>query len=366
MTEHERQSRPAAEIILSASASQGLVAIPVGEKYQWADTALRLTAGFERHETGIHTLRDITALQAVMPEFLRTARRHRAVVTASTRPYIGDYATVLAAGLPGTWTAKTEVYAHPVWQEDWIPLLWDSGELVQAMEHRRVPFGAVLGNGAGTELLLIERPDHAEGHLLGACATSTFDDSYENVFAPRSVVLGASPERAASLVAGQFLPAYERAVHARLLEAVEAGHAEFEQVRAARSDAHQAALVRLDGQDVKDPATLFRLLRPHAAQLLDRTRVSVAPGHPDTAALGRLHALLNPPGYAARSSVLRVPPLLAPASADDVRRWHADAPVLLHHARLAMPPAPSAGASPALAAPLRALPAPPASPPRGR
>ncbi|BAU88015.1 hypothetical protein SLA_7149 [Streptomyces laurentii] len=366
MTEHEQQSPPAAEIILSASASQGLVAIPVGEKYQWADTALRLTAGFERHETGIHTLRDITALQAVMPKLLRTARRHRAVVTAGTRPYIGDYATALAARLPGTWTANVEICAHPVWQGDWLPLLWDSGELVQAVEHRRVTCMAVLDNGTGTELLLIERPDHAEGHLLGAFASSTFDDSYENVFAPRSVVLVASPERAASLVAGQFLPAYERAVHARLLDAVEAGHTGIEQVRTARSDARQDALVRLDGQDVKDPANLFWRLRPHAAQLLDRTRASVAPGHPDTAALGRLHSLLNPPGYAARSSVLRVPPPPAPVTADDVRRWRADATVLLHHARLAMPPGPSAGASPVLVAPLRALPAPPASPPRGR
>lgn len=352
-TREQEQRRLDAEIILSTSASAGLVAIPVGEQYRWADTALLITNGFERHKNGVHVLRELKAMPQVMPALARAAQQHHVVLTASPRPYLGDYAHELAAHLPGTWTVKIEVYAHPVWQEDWMPLLWDSGELTEAMEHRRVPYGAVLSNGAGQELLLIERPGSASGYVLGACASSTFDDNYQNPYAPTSVTLPTFPRLAALQVATAFLPAYELALHERLLAAVEAGHARLEEIRASGGS-------DLARQYAEESTTVFRRLRPHAAELLDRTRRAVVAGPEVSVVLDRLHGLLNPAGTTGdpRPSMFVPPRPLMPASAEEVGQWLTDGPLLLKHARTARPSAPVSGPRPALAPPPRSLAAP--------
>ncbi|MFG3038072.1 hypothetical protein ACGFYZ_14295 [Streptomyces sp. NPDC048330] len=322
----------------------------------------------------MHVLRDLKSVPQVMSGLMLSARRHRVVLTSSSRPYLADYAHELAQRLPGTWTARIEIYAHPVWQADWMDLLWDSGQLGEAMEHRRVPYGAVLSNGAGTELLLIERPGGTDGYLLGACASSDFDDNYQNPFAPRSATLPSSSHRAAVQVATEFLPSYELALHMCLLAVVEAGHDRLQELHAdrygeveeaSRSDDDtatvQSRLVRVVAQYDEESANVFRRLRPHAAHLLDRTRTAVAPGSEDGAALDRLGSLLNLAQNvpAPRPSAFTPPQRLVPASADEVRRWCADAPVLLKHARTALPTAPTAGSPRALDSPPRALDSPP-------
>ncbi|MGW6395516.1 hypothetical protein ACWFR1_34610 [Streptomyces sp. NPDC055103] len=149
------QARPDAEIILCVSAKEGLVAIPVGDKYSHGHTALRSTGAFEKQKAGFHVLRDLTTMRDVMPALAQAAKLYRVALTTSSNPYLGDYAQKLARCLPGDWTAKVEIYAHPVWQEDWLPLLWDSGQLTEVMERCRVPYGAVLTSSTGAELLLI-------------------------------------------------------------------------------------------------------------------------------------------------------------------------------------------------------------------
>ncbi|KUH38572.1 MULTISPECIES: hypothetical protein [Streptomyces] len=361
-TREQEQRRPDAEIILSTSASVGLVAIPVGEQYRWADTALLVTNGFERHNNGVHVLRELKAMPQVMPALARAARQHRVVLTASPRPYLGDYAHELVTHLPGTWRAKVEVYAHPVWQEDWMPLLWDSGELTEAMEHRRIPYGAVLSDGAGTELLLIEHPGSARAYLLGACATSTFDDNYQNPYAPKSVTLPAFARLATSQVATEFLPAYERALHERLLAAVEAGHARLHEIHRSQGGGD------VTSQNLEGATTIFRRLRPHAAHLLDRARRAPVSNPEDSVVLDRLRSLLNPAGTSGnpRPSVFVPPRPLTPASADEVDQWLADGPTLLKHARTARPSAPVSGVLPALAPAPRSLAAPERMPLRPR
>lgn len=342
------QARPDAEIILCTSTKEGLVAIPVGEKYSHGHTALRSTGAFEKQKAGVHVLRDLAAMRDVMSSLVQAAKLYRVALTTSPRPYLGDYAQELARCLPGAWRATVEVYAHPVWQEDWLPLLWDSGALTEAMERCRVPYGAVLTGSTGAELLLIEQPGGTGRYLLGACASSTFDDNYDNPFAPPGIVLPSYPRLAAAQVTTTFLPAYERAVHERLLAEVESGHGRLEDLRRSAVGAH-----------AEESKAVLRRLLPHAAHLLDRTLGVADPSPEDGAALDRLTTLL--PARVDRPSVFRVPPPLPLASADDVHRWLADGPVLLRYARAALPPPSAADSRRALASPPRALTAPTAS-----
>ncbi|MFF7438978.1 hypothetical protein [Streptomyces sp. NPDC008122] len=356
------QARPDAEIILCVSAKEGLVAIPVGEKYSYGHTALRSTGAFEKQKAGVHVLRDLSTMRDAMSSLVQAAKLYRVALTTSPRPYLGDYAQELASCLPGSWTATFEVYAHPVWQEDWIPLLWDNGELTEAMERCRIPYGAVLTSSTGAELLLIEQPGAPGGYLLGACASSTFDDNYDNPFAPPAIALPAYPRLAAAQVTSRFLPAYERAVHERLLTEVENGHRQLEDFRQSGGldggAVHGSRLGHTADHGAQSSAAVLRRLRPHAAHLLVRTLEAAAPSQEDRAALDRLAALLGTERGERPASVFRTPAPLPPASADDVRRWLANAPVLLKHARAALPPAAETGSRKALASAPRALAAP--------
>jgi hypothetical protein len=153
-------SKPPAEITLALSASAGIVAVAHGERYRWAQTALK-RVGFQRRDDGTFALavnNPQTARDAVH-QLIPTARRHQATVTASNRRYLGDVADEIATHLPGTWSAKVEVYSHPLWQHDLLPWLWDAGELIHAVQTERLPYTAILTEDTGIELLLTERPD---------------------------------------------------------------------------------------------------------------------------------------------------------------------------------------------------------------
>ncbi|WP_043267085.1 hypothetical protein [Streptomyces sp. CT34] len=210
-----------AQITLSFSRTAGLVAIAHGEQYPWAQTALT-HLGFQRRDDGTHTiaLDDVRRRHGLAAALVRSAHQHRATVTTSHRPYIGDVATAIATHLPGSWNATVEIYSHPLWQEDLVPLLWDAGELSHAVQRTRVPYAAVLKDGAGTELLLIERPGHPHDYVIGAFAPDGFDDNYEESHAPHSAILPPAPDQAARAIQDRFLPAYQRALHARRIDAI--------------------------------------------------------------------------------------------------------------------------------------------------
>ncbi|MFE0772187.1 hypothetical protein [Streptomyces sp. NPDC058861] len=356
---NRQRPKPEAQIILYASPAVGLVAVFGGEQHRWAEIALRVTGGFEQREDGTYALRDPESIPQALPVLVDTAERYRATLTVSSRPYLGDYASDLAARLPGAWTTRVEIYSHPVRQGNWVPFLWNSGDLAEAMQHHRVPYAAVLDNGVGTELLLIEHPGSATKFLLGAASCTGFDDNYANAHAPAAVILPDDPRRAAARVEQHFLPAYERALHQRLLATVEDG-----QARLAELDETWAA-IDLSGRDSDGtPLDHFgltaraeqyrteliaevRRLSPHAARLLDRVRPAAA-GTTQAAALDRLHQLLHP----ARPDPPWPAPLTVPrtlsASVDQVVRWRADAPALLHLARADRPPAPASKTTPRL------------------
>ncbi|WP_405959845.1 hypothetical protein OG235_07675 [Streptomyces sp. NBC_00024] len=132
---------PPAEIRLAYSRAAGLVAIAHGEQYRWANTALE-QAGFTKRDDGSYSTPG-PDVRAAAAKLLPLAQRHHATVGVSPRPFLGDIADRIAARLPGTWTAQVEIYAHPVWQGDLLPWLWDGGELVLG---RGGPAGAIRGD----------------------------------------------------------------------------------------------------------------------------------------------------------------------------------------------------------------------------
>ncbi|MGW1669174.1 hypothetical protein [Streptomyces sp. NPDC002324] len=273
---------PPAEIRLAYSRAAGLVAIAHGEQYRWANTALE-QAGFTKRDDGSYSTPG-PAVRAAAAKLLPLAHRHHATVDVSPRPFLGDNADRIAAQLPGTWTAQVEIYAHPVWQGDLLPWLWDRGELVRTVEDQRVPYAATLTSDTGVELLLAERgEDPQRGYLVGALASlQEFNDSYNNPYAPTSIVLPSQPDLATEAITDGFLPAYHRALHARRLDtvitALDELRAEYEDVTAIWVSGRSSDGTLLDGHGRREANRVFaerawRTFRPvltHAPDLLQQ------------------------------------------------------------------------------------------------
>ncbi|MGW5868261.1 hypothetical protein ACWFRJ_39650 [Streptomyces sp. NPDC055239] len=297
---------PPAEIILSTSRTHGLVAIASGENFLQARDALQ-EAGFNRLPDGAFAapLRAAPTARETASALVHRAHQHGATITTSPRTYLGDTGQAIAARLPGTWSAKLEIYPRQHWQEDLTGSLWDSGDLLQAMLHDRVPYAVMLNNHAGTELLLIEHPGHASGYLVGAFATQEYDDNWDEPNAPRSIALPAAADLAARAVAHTFLPNYRRALHHRRLDTVMTAlnriRPEHETLQAIKesgrsSDGMPLAHSRLRPETERafaDHAWLsFRDVLQHAPLLLSRCRPTASPWPQDAAALARLREAL--------------------------------------------------------------------------
>ncbi|MFD8117891.1 hypothetical protein [Streptomyces microflavus] len=297
---------PTAEITLTTSRHLGLVAIAHGEKYQQANRALE-EAGFARLPNGASTapLADPLAARRTASALVHHAHAYGATIITSTRPYLGDIGTEIAAQLPGTWSAELEIYSHPLWQEDLWPMLWEAGEMYRALEDHRIPFASVLKNGSGTELLLIERPGHSSGYLLGALTGREQEDPHDDPTTPRSIVLPADPGLAARAIAETFLPAHRRALHHQDLNNVMNGLArirdEHEALQAIKGSGRYSDGVPLRDsrliagmeRDFADRAWLsYSAVLEHAPLLLTRCRSAATPWPEDAAALNRLREAL--------------------------------------------------------------------------
>ncbi|RSO21547.1 hypothetical protein DMH15_35215 [Streptomyces sp. WAC 06725] len=386
---------PPAHITLAFSRSAGIVAIPTGRQYRWAETALS-TSGFQRRDDGTFALPvgDPQAARTTVPDLIRAAQRHQTTVKASTRRFLGDVAQDFADQLRGTWTVKLEVYSHPLWQEDLVPWLWDCGELSQAVQNLQVPYAAVLSNDADITLLLIERPGHQHGYVVGAFAPDGFTDNYHEPHAPRSIVVPAAAGLAGRLVTDRFLPAYHQALLARRTTTVEDALARIREeyqtwqamVASGRaSDAsplgpgslHQASAV------LHDLAWwTFRDVLIHGPALLERCPPDAASRRKEADALERLRSALHSAqsaraewndvmdGLRQSPDTQRVIPFVEAEAQRDSRVWPAietwlkDGDVLLQQARAACggPPRPLRAQETALSATAPALPAPSAVP----
>ncbi|MFB6951335.1 hypothetical protein ACFCXP_17060 [Streptomyces niveus] len=295
-----------ADIILSTSRTHGLVGVPSGARFPQAQDALR-EAGFSPLPGGAFAAlpHQTRAARATANALVHHAHEHGASITISSRPYLGDIGSDIAARLPGDWSATVKTYPRRHWQEDLIGSLWDSGDLLKAMLHDHVPCAVELNNHAGTELLLIERPGHATGYLVGAFATEDYDANWEEPNAPRSIVLPAEVDRAARAVAHTFLPNYRRALYQRRLDTVMSAlnrirpeHEALQTIKASHrpGDGTPHAGSRLHAQMERafaDHAWLsFRDVLQHAPLLLARCRPTASPWPQDAGALSRLRDAL--------------------------------------------------------------------------
>lgn len=231
--------------------------------------------------------------------------------------------------------ARVEIYAHPVWQGDLLPWLWDGGELVRTVEDQRVPYAATLTSDTGVELLLAERDkDPRCSYLVGALASpQEFDDSYDTPYAPTSIVLPSQPDVAAEAITDAFLPAYHRARHARRLDAVitalDGLRAEYDDVTAIWISGRSSDGTLLDGHGLREANRAFaerawRTFRPvltHAPGLLHQC---------GTAATGR---------SADADIVVQLSEALASSQAALDAWWHSQNPASVQPSARLLPPA---------------------------
>ncbi|WP_446038066.1 hypothetical protein [Streptomyces sp. SID1121] len=288
-----------AQIVLSHSQDSGIVAIASGEQYPWAHTALA-ESGFRRGDDGVYHL-PADGNRTTMADLITCAERHRTSVHTSSRRFIGDAGRDLALQLPGQWDTSVEIYSHPAWQEDLVPWIWDSGELGRALQNERIPYAATLTDTEhGTTLLFVERPGHQLGYLIGAFGPDGLDEGHGDPHAPRSIVLPPFAGRAAQALTERYLPAYERAIHARRTSAVAAA---LESIRS-ELDTWQATIAADPDSDATpfSAAALgaaseefldhsfrrFLAVVAHAPTLIDRCRPANSPWPGDAAALSRL------------------------------------------------------------------------------
>jgi hypothetical protein len=139
---------------------------------------------------------------------------HVAVVTSPNR-FLGDIASAVAARLPGSWEATIERFPQRSDQNDFASWLWDAGPLLSTLQNYRVPCAAILRDGAGTELLLVQRP--WDGQYLAGALLPSPDHLNATASAPPSVNAPTAPGLAAS-IGVRLLPQYERAVLLSQLE----------------------------------------------------------------------------------------------------------------------------------------------------
>ncbi|MFJ8794588.1 hypothetical protein [Streptomyces sp. NPDC102462] len=369
---------PFAEIVLATSHAMGLVAIATGEEYHQAVHALQ-KAGFSRLSNGtfISPLANTQVARATASSLVHYAHEHGATITTSSRPYLGDVGTEIAARLPGRWRAEVQIYSHPLAQEDLWPMLWEAGDIYRALEHHRIPFACVLRNDVGTELLLIERPGHRSGYLIGALTDREQGDPHDDPTTPRSLTLAADPALAAQAVTNTFLPAHRRALHNRdlniVLTALDRIREEHQSLQAVRDSGRYSTgesvrgsrLIASAERDFADHAWLsFRHVLEHAPVLLTRCRPAATPWPQDTAALTRLREALAKSQDAwnqwnsLRDDLYSIPRTLSAHEWSQVRgqlgiavlpaieTWLADSEPFERQARAAVPGGPAAMSAP--------------------
>ncbi|WP_225847278.1 hypothetical protein [Streptomyces sp. HPF1205] len=210
------------QITLMFSSVTGIVAIASGTRYRQAHDLLD-SAGFDRREdgTGVLTTADTDTARLALTALTRLAADRQITLNAGTRPWLGDTAQKIAALLPGAWQTRTEVYCLPVWQQDLAAWLWDDGDLISAVRNQRIPYGVVLADGSGTELLMVDKPNNVGELLIGAFARAELDGPFaDDSAAPNSITTSTQPGPTAEAITSRLLPAYRQAVYHRRVKEV--------------------------------------------------------------------------------------------------------------------------------------------------
>jgi hypothetical protein len=109
----------------------------------------------------------------------------------------------------------------PIWQQDLTGCLWDAGDLIGAVRNERIPVGAVLTDGRGTGLLVVDKPDTTGEVLVGALAPNGLNGPFaDDLSAPPSLTVPSDPALAAHAITAALLPAYRQAVYQRRVQEI--------------------------------------------------------------------------------------------------------------------------------------------------
>ncbi|PZT68345.1 hypothetical protein DN402_09150 [Streptomyces sp. SW4] len=275
-----------ARITLYLSGDEKIIALPSGTGRRWAETALDL-AGFTQNHDLIHTLPldDQARARQALTHLHQAARDCQVSVATHPRPYLGDIAEAIAVALPDHWQADVLDLREPQDQHYLRDYLWETGSLYTLLDTKPLGFAAILRDGGGTELLLVERP--SDGSYMVGALTPSPDHLHATAPAPRSVI-ASDAQLAARFIQSRLLPDYERAVHLSRLHEVE------QDLRWAQ-EAHEPGTY----PTVESQAALYRF-RTHAAQGRRREGAEVFERH----VAPHANTLLA----AARSAVDAMPP----------------------------------------------------------
>ncbi|ALO96695.1 hypothetical protein SHL15_5631 [Streptomyces hygroscopicus subsp. limoneus] len=210
---------PSARITLYLSGDEKIIALPSGTGRRWAETALDL-AGFTQNDDQIHTLPldDQVRARQALTHLHQAARDCQVSIATHPRPYLGDIAEAIVTGLPGHWQADVLSLREPQDQHYLRDYLWETGSLHTLLDTKPLGFAAILRDGGGTELLLVERP--SDGSYMVGALTPSPDHLHATAPAPRSVI-ASDAHLAARFIQSRLLPDYERAVHLSRLHEVE-------------------------------------------------------------------------------------------------------------------------------------------------
>ncbi|MEU1073544.1 MULTISPECIES: hypothetical protein [unclassified Streptomyces] len=210
---------PSAEITLYLSAHDKIIALASGASRRWAETALDL-AGFTRNHDQVRTLplADQAGARQALTHLHQTARDCQVSVVTHPHPYLGDVAEAIVAALPGHWMADVEPLREEHDKHHLREYLWATDAMNHSLDKNGPGFAAVLRDGGGTELLLIEHPSDGS-YAVGALVPSP---DYVRVTAPAPRSITADEAwLAAGLIQRRLLPDYERAVHLSRLDEAE-------------------------------------------------------------------------------------------------------------------------------------------------
>ncbi|MET9550099.1 hypothetical protein ABZY36_33050 [Streptomyces sp. NPDC006627] len=305
---------PSAKITLYLSAHDRIIAVPSGTGRRWAEAVLDLSDFAKiHHQTRTLTLNDKVRARQALAHLHQAARDCQVTIATHPRPYLGDIAETIVAALPGHWRADIEPLPEaqdPYYLRDF---LWETGEISDLLDRSQLGFAAVLRDGGGTELLLVERPSDG-AYMVGALIPSP-DYLDATASAPRSII--ASDARlAARFTQTRLLPDYNRAVHLSRLDEAE------RDLRWAREEHEPGAY---DAADLQ--AALYRF-RDHAVAFIATLRDNTTLSAEQTTFLDHMVNGLS----------LHAPDDLDPKTLADAEAvWLADGQELIEMARAATP-----------------------------
>jgi hypothetical protein len=135
------------------------------------------------------------------------------------RTDLSDFASALAARLPGVWTSDYQRHARYADQFPRTAHLWDIGHVDHIVGEYVLTHDAVLHGQDSQRLYLTDRPHYPHQFVVAALAPDedgVLPHHFDGVEEPNGIAVPEDPARAAAQVSRRLLPRYEQAVAAVL------------------------------------------------------------------------------------------------------------------------------------------------------